>query len=90
MGDRLQPPKPGCGDPRRPVVALRSLVPRFRLAGGGAEVVTEVDAVEATDVAAAFEAVTVNVYAVEAVRPETVMGEVLPVAVTPPGEEVTV
>ena len=52
--------------------------------------VTEVDAVEATDVAAAFEAVTVNVYAVEAVRPETVMGEVLPVAVTPPGEEVTV
>jgi hypothetical protein len=58
--------------------------------GAGAEVVTDVDAVDAIDVAAAFVAVTVNVYAVEAVKPETVIGEVLPVAVTPPGEEVTV
>jgi hypothetical protein len=59
-------------------------------AAGAAEVVTEVDAVEATDDAAALEAVTVNVYGVEAVKPVTEMGELLPVAVTPPGEEVTV
>jgi hypothetical protein len=42
------------------------------------------------DVAAAFVAVTVNVYAVDALKPVTLMGEVLPVAVTPPGDEVTV
>jgi hypothetical protein len=52
--------------------------------------VTEVDAVEATDLAAAFDAVTVNVYAVDALRPVTLIGDVLPVAVTPPGDEVTV
>jgi hypothetical protein len=59
-------------------------------AAGGAEVVTDVDAVDATEVAAALEAVTVNVYAVEAAKPVTEIGELLPVAVTPPGEEVTV
>jgi hypothetical protein len=35
-------------------------------------------------------AVTVNVYAVPLVRPVTVMGEAEPVAVMPPGLEVTV
>ena len=59
-------------------------------AAGAAEVVTDVDAVDATEVAAALEAVTVNVYAVEGVKPVTEIGELLPVAVTPPGEEVTV
>ena len=59
-------------------------------AAGGADVVTEVDAPEATDVAAAFEAVTVNVYAVDALKPVTLIGEVLPVVVTPPGDDVTV
>jgi hypothetical protein len=57
---------------------------------GGADVVTAVDAAEAIDVAAALEAVTVNVYAVDALKPVTEIGEVLPVAVTPPGDEVTV
>jgi hypothetical protein len=57
---------------------------------GGAEVVIDVDAVDATEVAAAFDAVTVNVYPVEAVKPVIEMGELPPVAVTPPGEEVTV
>lgn len=38
----------------------------------------------------AFVAVTVNVYAVPVVRPDTVIGEEDPVAVIPPGLEVTV
>jgi hypothetical protein len=59
-------------------------------AAGGEEVVIDVDAVEATDVAAAFVAVTVNVYAVDAVNPETVIGDELPDTVIPPGDEVTV
>jgi hypothetical protein len=59
-------------------------------AGGGALVVIAVDAVDATEVDAAFVAVTVNVYAVDAVKPETVMGDVPPDAVTPPGDAVTV
>jgi hypothetical protein len=42
------------------------------------------------EVAAAFVAVTVNVYAVDAVKPETVIGDVPPDAVTPPGDAVTV
>jgi hypothetical protein len=58
--------------------------------GGGELVVIAVDAVDATEVAAAFVAATVNVYAVDAVKPETVMGEVPPDAVTPPGDDVTV
>ena len=35
-------------------------------------------------------AVTVNVYAVPVVKPDTVIGELAPVPVTPPGEDVTV
>jgi hypothetical protein len=35
-------------------------------------------------------AVTVNVYAVPVVNPDTVIGELAPVPVTPPGEDVTV
>ena len=38
----------------------------------------------------AFVAVTVNVYAVPLVKPDTVMGEDAPVPVKPPGLEVTV
>jgi hypothetical protein len=38
----------------------------------------------------AFVAVTVNVYAVPVVKPETVIGEDVPVPVRPPGLEVTV
>jgi hypothetical protein len=38
----------------------------------------------------AFVALTVNVYAVPLVKPETVIGEDAPVAVIPPGLEVTV
>jgi hypothetical protein len=58
--------------------------------GGGELVVIAVDAVDGAEVAAAFVAVTVNVYAVDAVKPETVMGDVPPDAVAPPGDAVTV
>jgi hypothetical protein len=44
----------------------------------------------AVDVPKAFVAVTVKVYAVPVVRPVTVIGELVPVAVMPPGDDVTV
>ena len=52
--------------------------------------VTEFDAVEAGPVPAELVAVTVNVYAVPLVRPETVMGLAAPAPVIPPGLEVAV
>ena len=52
--------------------------------------VTALLGVDAALVPIALVAVTVNVYAVPLVRPETVMGELVPVAVKLPGFEVTV
>ena len=52
--------------------------------------VTLFDGAEASPVPTAFVAVTVNVYAVPLVRPVTVMGEAVPLALMPPGEEVAV
>jgi hypothetical protein len=52
--------------------------------------VTALDADDAELVPTAFVAVTVNVYAVPFVRPVMVIGESLPLAVIPPGLEVTV
>ena len=52
--------------------------------------VMDADALDAEDVPFALVAVTVNVYAVPAVRPVTVNGDEDPVAVNPPGLEVTV
>ena len=53
-------------------------------------VVTEVDALDETDVPPELVAVTVNVYGVFEVNPNTVIGEDDPVAVKPPGLLVTV
>ena len=50
--------------------------------------VTLFEAAEAAPVPIAFIATTVNVYAVPLVRPVTVIGEPVLVAVSPPGEEV--
>src|SRR5579871_756803 len=52
--------------------------------------VTELEADDATLLPTEFVAVTVKVYAVPFVRPVTAIGEAVPVAVRPPGEEVTV
>jgi hypothetical protein len=52
--------------------------------------VTELLAEDAGDVPIAFVAVTVNVYAVPLLKPETVIGLEPPDAVTPPGLDVTV
>jgi hypothetical protein len=52
--------------------------------------VTATDAMEAGPVQPEFLAVTVKVYAVPFVRPVTVTGLAVPVAVTPPGLDVTV
>jgi hypothetical protein len=51
--------------------------------------VTELLAELAGPVPAALDAVTVKVYAVPVVSPVTVMGEEAPLAVRPPGLEVT-
>jgi len=51
--------------------------------------ITLLDAAEAVPVPVALVAVTENVYAVPLVRPVTVIGLTVPVAVTLPGEEVT-
>ena len=52
--------------------------------------VTLFDAAEAAPVPTAFVAVTVKVYAVPLVRPVTTIGDDEPLAVIPPGFEVTV
>ena len=52
--------------------------------------VTEDDALEVVPVPTELVAATVKVYAVPLVRPVTVIGEDVPVAVRPPGEAVTV
>ncbi len=52
--------------------------------------VTLFEAAEAALLPAELVATTVNVYAVPLVRPVTVIGLALPVAVIPPGVEVTV
>jgi hypothetical protein len=58
--------------------------------GAVAAGVTDDDAVEAVPVPTELVATTLKVYAVPLVRPVTVIGEEVPVAVIPPGEEVTV
>ena len=55
----------------------------------GASVVMLFEAADAADVPLALVAVTVNVYAVAPVKPETVIG-LAPVPVTEPGEDVAV
>jgi hypothetical protein len=52
--------------------------------------VAEVDGSEGLEVPTLFVAVAVNVYAVPFVRPVTVRGDDAPVAVNPPGLDVTV
>jgi hypothetical protein len=52
--------------------------------------VTEFEAEEDGPAPIPFVAVTLKVYAVPLVRPVTVMGEEVPVEVTPPGDDVAV
>jgi hypothetical protein len=57
---------------------------------GGADGVAAFDGAEAGPVPTAFVAVTVNVYLTPFVKPVTVNGLAAPVAVSPPGDAVTV
>lgn len=59
-------------------------------ASGTVTGVTAVEAVEATELPTAFVANTVKVYDIPFIKPVTVSGELDPVAVTPPGLDVTV
>ena len=58
--------------------------------GAVAAGVTADEALEAVPVPTRLVAVTVKVYAVPLISPITVIGDEVPVAVKPPGEEVTV
>ena len=60
------------------------------IVGAPDTVVFVVDALDATDVPPELVAVTVNVYMVFDVNPDTVIGDVVPVPVKPPGLLVTV
>jgi hypothetical protein len=57
---------------------------------GGGSAVTELEGTEAGPVPALLVAVTVKLYEVPLVKPVTVIGGAVPVAVKPPGDEVTV
>jgi hypothetical protein len=59
-------------------------------APGALAAVTEFEGAEPAPVPTAFVAVTEKVYIVPLVRPVTTIGEDVPVAVTPPGDDVTV
>jgi hypothetical protein len=52
--------------------------------------ITAAEAVDATELPTALVATTVKVYAIPLVNPVTSIGELAPVAVIPPGKEVTV
>jgi hypothetical protein len=58
--------------------------------GGGDKVVIGDDGADTTELTAPLFATTVKVYVVPEFKPVTVIGEELPDAVTPPGDEVTV
>ena len=60
------------------------------MVGAFVNVVTSIDSLDETDVPPELVAVTVNVYGVFAVNPDTVIGEDVPVPVKPPGLLVTV
>ena len=76
--------------PVRPLLSLAVAVIPVGAPGQIAAGVTADDALEAVPVPTEFVAVTVKVYAVPLVSPVTVIGDEVPVAVRPPGEEVTV
>ena len=73
--------------PLLPLAEIPVGVPGAVTVGAG---VTVEDAVEAVPVPTELVATTVKVYAVPLVNPVTVIGDEAPVAVRPPGEEVTV
>src|SRR4051794_5089833 len=68
-----------------PAAAIGSVGAPGRVAG-----VTLFEGADASPVPTALVAVTVNVYAVPLVSPLTMMGEAVPPALLPPGEDVTV
>ena len=70
-----------------PAVPVFDVVTPVIVAGA---IVTEDEAADGEDVPLVLVAVTVNVYAVFGLSPFTVMGEVLPVPVIPPGVDVAV
>ena len=60
------------------------------MVGAFVNVVTSIDALDETDVPPELVALTVNVYGVFGVNPDTVIGEDVPVPIKPPGLLVTV
>ena len=83
-------PVPPLGTVKATLTAVELETVAITLVGAIVRVVTSVDVLDATDVPPELVEVTVNVYGVFAVNPETVIGEDVPVPVKPPGLLVTV
>ena len=83
-------PLPPVGDVKATLTAVELDTVVETLIGGSGDVYVVVDALDATDIPPELVAVIVNVYAVFADNPDTVIGEVVPVAVKPPGLLITV
>jgi hypothetical protein len=83
-------PLPPLGAVKAILTELESDTVAVPIVGTLVVVVTDVDALDAGDIPDALVAVTVNVYAVFGVNPDTVIGEDEPVPIKPPGLLVTV
>ena len=83
-------PVPPLGTVKSTLTAVELETVAITLVGAIVSVVASVDVLDATDVPPELVAVTVNVYGVFAVNPETMIGEDVPVPVKPPGLLVTV
>ena len=78
-------PFPPLGGIKETLTAVELDMVALPMVGAFGFVVTEVDALDETDVPLEFEAVTVNVYIVFGINPDTVIGEdvLVPVDVIP-------
>ena len=83
-------PLPPVGGVKATLTAVELDTAAETLIGGSGNVYVVVDALDATDIPPEFVAVIVNVYAVFADNPDTVIGEDEPVPIKPPGLLVTV
>ena len=83
-------PFPPLGGVKATLIVFALIVVAVPMVGAPGEVVFELDALDGTDVPPELVEVTVNVYGVFGINPDTTIGEDVPVPVKPPGLLVTV
>jgi hypothetical protein len=83
-------PFPPLGAVKVTITEDKSKTVAVPIVGAPDMVVTALDIPDALDIPPEFVAVTVNVYIVFAVNPDTIIGEDVPVPIKPPGLLVTV